>query len=314
MRAVIVDEITVLPRVPVPEPVMARQRPVTGITTAPRGPRGVRVPARHAFAGVDLPQRLACWRRRWFRRCHPVDDGRVPILHIETPPEEMVASIAGGRAEFRGSDPTYMPIRHGLRHRQRGRACRNLPWQPEFDAHVPVLAGRGTVGAGGRPVSIGQRAVLGQGDALTFVADPSQDGRTETTEVLLLEGRPSREPIAWDGRAVTNTEAEVHQAFEDFQAGRRGQVLASPTPPRPDRGPRVSDSPLDGSHLHRRAAQDSPRCAARASAACGFWACPSVLRYAGASPRSALLISISMRSCGKHSSPRTASPSWNGSG
>jgi redox-sensitive bicupin YhaK (pirin superfamily) len=33
---------------------MARQRPVTGITTAPRGFEGEGFPVRRAFAGVDL--------------------------------------------------------------------------------------------------------------------------------------------------------------------------------------------------------------------------------------------------------------------
>ncbi|WP_372452722.1 pirin-like C-terminal cupin domain-containing protein [Pseudonocardia nigra] len=77
----------------------------------------------------------------------------------------------------------------------------DLPWEPEFNALVYVLAGRGTVEPGGRPVSMGQLAVLGQGDALTFAADPSQDGRTETMEVLLLGGRPIRQPIAWPVRS-----------------------------------------------------------------------------------------------------------------
>jgi hypothetical protein len=54
MPAVTVDDITVLPRVPVPDPVMARQRPVTGITTAPRGFEGEGFPVRRAFAGADL--------------------------------------------------------------------------------------------------------------------------------------------------------------------------------------------------------------------------------------------------------------------
>jgi chromate reductase len=40
MPAVTVDDITVLPPVPVPDPGMSRQRPVTGNTTAPRCSRG----------------------------------------------------------------------------------------------------------------------------------------------------------------------------------------------------------------------------------------------------------------------------------
>src|ERR671912_1304147 len=54
MPAVTVDDITILPRIPVPDPVVARQRPVRSITNAPRGFEGEGFPVRRAFAGVDL--------------------------------------------------------------------------------------------------------------------------------------------------------------------------------------------------------------------------------------------------------------------
>jgi redox-sensitive bicupin YhaK (pirin superfamily) len=54
MPAVTVADITVLPRVPLPDPAVARQRPVRSVTTAPRGLEGEGFPVRRAFAGVDL--------------------------------------------------------------------------------------------------------------------------------------------------------------------------------------------------------------------------------------------------------------------
>ena len=54
MPAITVDDITTLPRIPRPDPVVTRQRPVKSITTAPSGFEGEGFPVRRAFAGVDL--------------------------------------------------------------------------------------------------------------------------------------------------------------------------------------------------------------------------------------------------------------------
>src|SRR2546423_8661290 len=54
MPAVTVDNILVLPRVPAADPARSTQRPVSSVTTAPRGFEGEGFPVRRAFAGVDL--------------------------------------------------------------------------------------------------------------------------------------------------------------------------------------------------------------------------------------------------------------------
>jgi redox-sensitive bicupin YhaK (pirin superfamily) len=65
----------------------------------------------------------------------------------------------------------------------------------------------------------GARLVLGAGDA-------TQDSNAPNLEVLLLGGRPIREPVAQYGPFVMNTRAELARAFEDYQAGRMGQIPA----------------------------------------------------------------------------------------
>jgi quercetin 2,3-dioxygenase len=54
MPAVVVDDITILTRIPEPDPTIANQRPVRRITTAPHGFEGEGFPVRRAFAGVEL--------------------------------------------------------------------------------------------------------------------------------------------------------------------------------------------------------------------------------------------------------------------
>jgi redox-sensitive bicupin YhaK (pirin superfamily) len=92
-----------------------------------------------------------------------------------------------------------------------------LPWREDFNALAYVLAGRGTVGTDRRPVEAGQLVVFGDGESFTIDA-------VDTLEVLLLGGRPIREPVAAYGPFVMNTRAELVQAVEDYQAGRLGQI------------------------------------------------------------------------------------------
>jgi hypothetical protein len=69
-------------------------------------------------------------------------------------------------------------------------------------------------------------AVFGPGDVVTVGAATQQDGHTPALDVLVLGGRPIREPVAQYGPFVMNNRAEVMQAFEDYQAGRLGTIPA----------------------------------------------------------------------------------------
>jgi redox-sensitive bicupin YhaK (pirin superfamily) len=133
--------------------------------------------------------------------------------------------IAGDLGGHTGPGTTYTPMTMVHATLSPG-ASMSIPWRQDFNALAYVLAGRGTVGAEQRPVRAGQLAVLGQGGSITIGADSSQDGNTTTMDVVLLGGQPIREPIAWMGPFVMNTQRELQQAYEDFQHGRLGTVPA----------------------------------------------------------------------------------------
>jgi redox-sensitive bicupin YhaK (pirin superfamily) len=186
------------------------------------------------------------------------------ILHIETPPEQLVISgglfhgiqlwvnlpaadkmiapayqnleadqvtllasddggalvriIAGDVDGHRGPGSTHTPIAVVHTSIAPGAQLR-LPWPKEFNALAYVLAGSGSVGPDKHPIRVGQLAVLGAGDALTLAASTS-----ESLDVLLLGGKPIREPVFQYGPFVMNTKSEIVQALDDFQAGKLGVI------------------------------------------------------------------------------------------
>ena len=316
MPAIVVPDITVLPRIPEPDPAIARSRPVRSVTVAPQGFEGEGFPVRRAFAGVELadldpfihldqmgeveyapgePKGTPWHPHRGFETVTYMIDGvfehadsnggggvitngdtqwmtaGAGILHIEKPPEWLVASgglfhglqlwvnlpaaqkfappryqdlrasevalvssadggalvrvIAGDVAGHEGPGSTYSPMT--MIHATLSPGARlNLPWRPDYNALVYVLAGQGTVGSERRPIGMGQLAVLGPGNSVTVAATAIQESRSPNLDVIVLGGRPIGEPVAWLGPFVMNSREEVLQAVADYQAGRLGTIPA----------------------------------------------------------------------------------------
>ncbi|MDB5216722.1 MAG: chromosome condensation protein [Myxococcaceae bacterium] len=135
----------------------------------------------------------------------------------------LVRVIAGAIAGHRSSGITHTPMT--MVHASLSPGARAvLPWPSDYNALVYVLGGRGTVGAERRPIHLGQLAVLGAGESIVIDAAKEQDTRTGALEVLVLGGQPIREPIAWYGPFVMNTEDEIRQTIEDFRKGKLGTV------------------------------------------------------------------------------------------
>jgi redox-sensitive bicupin YhaK (pirin superfamily) len=186
------------------------------------------------------------------------------ILHIETPPEQLV--VSGGM--FHGIQLwVNLPARDKMsapRYQNLEADQSVLLSSPDGGVLVRLIAGdiAGHVGPGGThtpitmahaTISPGARLELpwrtdfnalayvlaGEGSVgterrpvtsgqLVVFGDGDAftiDGTGSTPlEVLLLGGQPIREPVAAYGPFVMNTRAELVQAVEDYQAGRLGTI------------------------------------------------------------------------------------------
>ncbi len=103
-------------------------------------------------------------------------------------------------------------------------------WAPpkaQFTHHLPaentafayVIEGTGYVRGDGAPTAsarenrAGEVVVLAEGDEVLIEGGPAG------VRFLFVAGKPIREPVAWYGPIVMNTEAELRTAFEELEAG-----------------------------------------------------------------------------------------------
>jgi redox-sensitive bicupin YhaK (pirin superfamily) len=134
-------------------------------------------------------------------------------IPVATPsPGVSVKVIAGEVAGVKGpvggiaTDPTYLDISL-----EKGATfTHRLP--KEYNAFAYVFEGAAMFGI--QELEKSHLAVLSQGEVFTVTAD------AQPARLILVAGKPLREPVVKYGPFVMSTPEEIHQAVADYQAGR----------------------------------------------------------------------------------------------
>jgi redox-sensitive bicupin YhaK (pirin superfamily) len=166
-------------------------------------PKGDETGAMHGF---QLWANLPASRKMMPPRYRGITAGEIPEART---PEANIKVIAGKVGDVAGPvddvviDPQYLD-------------CAIAPGM-EFVHQAPlghtafvfIHGGEGTIS--GSPVANGDLVLFGDGDELAATA-----GQT-ALKLLLMSGRPLREPIAWGGPIVMNTQDELDLAFRELR-------------------------------------------------------------------------------------------------
>jgi quercetin 2,3-dioxygenase len=166
--------------------------------------------------GFQLWSNLPARSKMMDPRYQEVKQSQIPV--VKTSGGATVRVIAGEVAGARGpvreivTDPLLLDVSLPA-----GKAfTQSIP--PRHTAFVYVIEGEGafeSAAPGEAPEFYGEGSLVlyGEGEHITVATDK------RPVRFLLAAGKPFREPIAWHGPVVMNTQAELKTAFEEFEKG-----------------------------------------------------------------------------------------------
>jgi len=165
------------------------------------------------MGGFQLWANLPSSHKMMDPRYRDIRSADVPL--VELPGGVRIRVICGAVRDVRGPvrdvviEPEYLDV--------------SLPAGAAYEHPAPrghtvfayVFEGEAVFGAGeGTRVGDRHLAIFDDGDTLAMAAAGKKPSR-----LLLVSGKPLREPVAWRGPIVMNTQAELRTAFEEYSNG-----------------------------------------------------------------------------------------------
>ena len=163
---------------------------------------------RGAMHGFQLWANLPARHKMTAPRYQEITAAQIPEVSTDGARVKVVAGEFGttrGPVSDIFTDPEYLDVSLP----EKGSFHRTLP--ADHTVLLYAIAGSGTTAAA--TVANRQLVLYGSGDEISVSAGP------EGMRFLLLSGKPLREPIAWRGPVVMNTEEELNTAFREYQEG-----------------------------------------------------------------------------------------------
>jgi len=145
-----------------------------------------------------------------------IPSGAIPVLTLKE--NVLVKIIAGKIGETEGpirglsTEPIYFDL-----HFPAG-ANAEIPLPADHNAFLYAYDGEATVGTEATPLPHRAAGLLSDGGAVRIAAG------ARGARVLLLAGKPIREPIVQYGPFVMNTREEIERAIADYQSGKLTSV------------------------------------------------------------------------------------------